>query len=97
MANDFRRMKRVLIETNLVYDVHPYYVNDETDSPYYKVFRDGDTESVDFVNPKDPSENQTLLQCLSDYPPGCYTIADIIREDMRKHGLQPPEIIDEPS
>jgi hypothetical protein len=51
-VKESRRMRKVLIQKDMIFDVHHYFVSDELDSPYYKVFQDGDTESVGFVNPK---------------------------------------------
>lgn len=85
-------LRKVRVEEFMGTTTTHYYLRDDTDSPYYKVRQDTDTESIRFVNPASPSKNETILMPLTGYPDGCKTIADVIYRDMVKRGFMPVNI-----
>lgn len=88
-------MRKVRVHDGLIYSIIHYYLNDDPDGAYYRVRQDSDTESIMFIDPKDPGKNESLLQPLSGYPDGCKTIMDVIHKHMAERGFHMNDIIEE--
>ena len=88
-------MKKTLIEDGFPSSIYHYYIFDRPDKAYYRVWYDIDTESIQFIDPENPENNVTIMQCLSGLPYGAKTIGEAILIDMDLRGFNVPEGIEE--
>ena len=71
------------------------YITSDKNGPYYRVWQDSDTESIEYHDPK-ANICEVLLQCFGSYPYGVRTISEVIIKDMAKRGFPPAVILEPP-
>ena len=69
-----------------------YYVSELPESPFYLAWKDSDTKSVTYFDPKRPEEPELVLLPFSRTRK---TIAQVIKEDMEKRGFPTPDEIED--
>jgi hypothetical protein len=58
-------VRREIVSDHYAAGVARFYLGPGPDSPYYEVFTDMDTESVNYVDPSDPTPHPPVLHCFN--------------------------------
>jgi hypothetical protein len=56
---------RKVITDDSIFTEISYHLTDSDDGPHYEFFKDCDTESLSFANPRQPEQDHNLLVCFS--------------------------------
>jgi hypothetical protein len=95
-GNQTAVIRKVLVDRWGWTATHHYFIADTPHSPYYRVWRDPESETVEYVNPRDPRQNNTVHRQFCQPHVERRQVSTIIRNDLIRRGIAPPRVIPEP-